>query len=94
MGAPAVIGGNGYRWRGRAIRTIRKGNSTCVTMPRKDSTVMAPVGVAGESQYKITITAAKNSGNGALLVNFFGGKRKVRVKFQCFRAGEVGFIGG
>jgi GT2 family glycosyltransferase len=74
MGAPAIIGGNGYRWRGRAIRTIRKGNSTCVTMPRKDSTIMAPVGVAGESQYKITITASKNSGNGALLVNFFGGK--------------------
>lgn len=74
MGAPAIIGGNGYRWRGRAIRAIRKNNTTCVTMPRKDSIIMAPVGITGESQYKITISASKNSGNGALLVNFFGGK--------------------
>lgn len=74
MGAPAIIGGNGYRWRGKAIRTIRKNNATCVTMPRKDSVIMAPVGVTGDSQYKIVITASKNSGNGALLVNFFGGK--------------------
>jgi len=74
MAAPTVIGGNGYRWRGRAIRTIRKDNATCVTMPRKDSIIMVPVGVAPNSHYKVTISASKNSGNGALLVNFFGGK--------------------
>lgn len=74
MAAPAIIGGNGYRWRGRSIRTIRKNNTTCVTMPRKDSIVMVPVGVAPNSHYKVTISASKNSGNGALLVNFFGGK--------------------
>ena len=73
MVAPAIIGGNGYRWRGRGIRTVRRGHSTCVTMPRKDSMVMVPVSVTPKIQYKITITAAKSSGNGALLVNFFGG---------------------
>lgn len=74
MVAPTVIGGNGYRWRGRAIRTIRKDNATCVTMPRRDSMIMAPCSVSESIQYKVTITAAKNSGNGAVLVNFFGGK--------------------
>jgi len=74
MSAPTVIGGNGYRWRGRAIRTIRKNNSTCVTMPRKDSVIMIPCALRAGTQYKVTISASKNSGNGALLVNFFGGK--------------------
>lgn len=74
MAAPNIVGGNGYRWRGRSIRTIRKNNQTCVTMPRKDSIVMVPVVVRPNSQYKVTINASKNSGNGALLVNFFSGK--------------------
>ena len=74
MGFPTIIGGNGYRWRGRAIRTVVKNGVTCVTMPKKESIVMAPCSVIGEKQYKVTITASKNSGNGALLVNFFGGK--------------------
>lgn len=74
MAAPSVIGGNGYRWRGKSIRTVRRNNATCVTMPRKDSMVMIPVGVAPHSHYKVTIAASKNSGNGALLVNFFCGK--------------------
>lgn len=74
MAAATVIGGNGYRWRGRSIRTIRKSNSTCVTMPRRDSMIMAPCSVMENTQYKVIVTAAKNSGNGALLINFFGGK--------------------
>lgn len=74
MAAPAVIGGNGYRWRGRAIRSVRRGNANCVTMPRKDSIIMAPAAVVGGTQYKVVVSASKNSGNGALLVNFFGGK--------------------
>ena len=74
MPAPTIIGGNGYRWRGRAIRTIRKNNATCVTMPRKDSMIMAPCSIHEGLQYKVTLIASKNSGNGALLINFFGGK--------------------
>ncbi len=74
MGAITIIGGNKYRWRGKSIRTVRKNNVTCVTMPRKDSIVMAPSAIISGAKYKITITASRNSGNGALLVNFFGGK--------------------
>lgn len=74
MAATTVIGGNGYRWRGRSIRTIRKSNATCVTMPRRDSMIMAPCSVSENTQYKVIVTASKNSGNGTLLVNFFGGK--------------------
>ena len=74
MPAMTIIGGEGYRWRGRSIRTIHKDNSTCVTMPRKDSIVMAPCDVESGAQYKVTMVASKNSGNGALLINFFGGQ--------------------
>ena len=74
MVAPIVVGGNGYRWRGKSIRTIRKDNATCVTMPRRDSVVMAPVAVQPGTQYKVTINVSKSSGNGIIIVNFFGGK--------------------
>lgn len=74
MAAPVIIGGNGYRWRGRSIRAVAKAGTICITMPRKDSMIMAPVNLSSGAQYKVTITASKNSGNGALLVNFFGGK--------------------
>lgn len=74
MAAPIAIGGNGYRWRGRSIRTIRRNNITCVSMPRRDSIIMAPISVHQSIQYKVTVRACKSSGNGALLVNFFGGK--------------------
>lgn len=73
MSELTIIGGEGYRWRGRSIRTIHKDNSTCVTMPRKDSIIMAPCDVESGAQYKVTIIASKNSGNGTILVNFFGG---------------------
>lgn len=74
MTAPDIIGGNGYRWRGRSIRTVHRENVTCVTMPRKDSIIMTPVSVLAGAHYKVTITASKNSGNGSILINFFGGK--------------------
>jgi GT2 family glycosyltransferase len=74
LATPVVIGGSGYRWRGKAIRTIRKNNNTCVTMPRKDSMIMAPCVINGGKQYKVVITASRNSGNGAILIDFFGGK--------------------
>jgi len=35
---------------------------------------MSPVSVFQNVQYKVTIRACKSSGNGAILVNFFGGK--------------------
>lgn len=74
MAAPVVIGGNGYRWRGRSIRTVRRDNNTCVSMPRRDSMIMAPCVINESKLYKVTITASRNSGNGALIVDFFGGK--------------------
>ncbi len=74
MGASVIIGGKGFRWRGKSIRTVCKDSVTCVTMPRKDSMVMAPAVIIPGAQYQVTIIASRNSGNGALLVNFFGGK--------------------
>jgi len=71
---PIIIGGSGYRWRGRAIRVIQKQNFALVNMMRKDSVIMAAATIASDSKYKVTITAGNNNGNGALLVNFFGGK--------------------
>ena len=70
----AIIGGSGYRWRGKSIRTVLRNNNTCVTMPRKESMIIAPCAVNEKKLYKIIITASRNSGNGALLVDFFGGK--------------------
>jgi len=74
LAVTTVIGGNGYRWRGRSIRSIQKDNVTCVTMPRPESMIMVPCTVIDSIQYRVTITASKTSGNGSLLVNFFGGK--------------------
>lgn len=73
MGSPTIIGGNGYRWRGKHIRTVQKYGVTCVTMPRKDSIIMAPCLITGSATYKVSVTGYRMSGNGALLVNFFGG---------------------
>lgn len=70
-----VVGGNGYRWRGRSIRTVNMTGVTCVTMPRRDSVIMVPCNVSAGTKYTITITASKSSGNGALLINFFGNKK-------------------
>lgn len=74
MVSSMVLGGKGYRWRGRLIRTVTRNNAVCVSMPRKDSIVMVPCAIIPNVQYRITVTASKNSGNGALLINFFGGK--------------------
>jgi GT2 family glycosyltransferase len=74
MSKPIVIGGNGYRWRGKKIRTIQKGGVTCLTMPRIDSIVMAPCAVVSGKTYKVSIAGYRTSGNGALLINFFGGR--------------------
>jgi hypothetical protein len=70
-----IIGGKGYRWRGKLIRTITRNNIICVSMPRKESVIIAPCSIIPDFQYKVTITAFKNSGNGAILVNFFGSER-------------------
>ena len=74
MGKTVLIGGEGYRWRGRSIRAIRKNNSTCISMPRPDSMIMSPCSVSPSTQYKITVVASKTSGSGQVFVNFFGGK--------------------
>jgi GT2 family glycosyltransferase len=74
MGSPITFGGKGYRWRGKLVRTVVKDDAVFVSMPRKDSVIMCPFPAITHKQYRVTITAYKNSGNGALLVNFFAGK--------------------
>lgn len=69
-----MIGGNGYRWRGKAIRSVQKSNTTCITLPRRDSVIMAPCTVFSETQYRVRIVASKNRGNGIILINFFGSR--------------------
>lgn len=68
-----IIGGKGYRWRGRSIRIISKNNIVCVAMPKRDSFVLAPVNICQGKKYFITIAACKNGGNGNISVGFFGG---------------------
>lgn len=75
MAKQGIIGGNGYRWRGRAIRTASVGGVTCATMPRRDSVIMVPCNVQSDTKYSVTVTASKSGGNGALLVNFFANKK-------------------
>jgi len=67
------IGGSGYRWRGKSIRTIQHGGAPCATMPRKDSIIRSPVVVQMNTKYKVVITASRSDGTGDLLLNFFGG---------------------
>lgn len=74
MAAFNIIGGKGYRWAGRAIRVVQKDRAICATMPRRDSLIMASAVVSPGAKYKVVIMASRNTGNGALLVNFFGGK--------------------
>lgn len=70
----AIIGGNGYRWRGRGIKSVHKEGMTCVELLDRNSIIMVPVSISGNSAYKISISGSKSSGgNGALLVHFFGG---------------------
>jgi len=71
----AIIGGNGYRWRGRGIRSVHKEGMTCVELLDRNSIIMVPVSISSGATYKIALSASKSSGgNGALLVHFFGGK--------------------
>lgn len=71
----AIIGGNGYRWRGKGIRSIHKDNITCIELATKDSSIMVPVSISSGGTYKISITALKNSsGNSTMIANFFGNK--------------------
>lgn len=74
MASPISVGGTGYRWRGRNLKTTIRNGATCVTMPYKDSIIIVPASVLPNSKYKVTIDACKSSGNGDLLVNFFAGK--------------------
>ena len=70
----AVIGGNGYRWRGKGIRSVYKNNFSCIELTTKDSSIMVPVTVVSGGTYKITISALVGGGNGELTTNFFGGQ--------------------
>jgi hypothetical protein len=69
-----TFGGERYRWRGRAIRTICKDNTTYVTIPRRDSIIMMPCNAQPNTKYEVRIIAQNNVGNGSILVNFFSGQ--------------------
>ena len=70
----AIIGGSGYRWRGKNIKTIFKDNTNCIEMPSQDSVIMVPISAVSEAEYFINVIASCHAGNGSLLVHFFGGK--------------------
>lgn len=76
-GTPIRIGGKGYRWRGKNIRTVSNFGSVCVYMSSRESTVVVPIKIVSEAKYKVTVTAARvdGSGNGIMMVNLFGGQR-------------------
>ena len=65
-----TIGGRNYRWRGKNIRTIKYQDALCVTMPRKNSTILAPARINVDSFYKIVVTVLNKGGNGKILVGF------------------------
>ena len=71
MGA-IVVDGRGSRWRGKEISTIQRGGFTCVSMLKKGSLISIPAAILSQRQYKVIITALRLSGNGALVVDFFG----------------------
>ena len=75
VGKSLFIGGRGYRWKGKSIRVTNKhGNS--VNMPKSNSMILAPIKINSNTLYRVTISASKtgSSGNGSILVNFFGGR--------------------
>lgn len=72
MGEPIIIGGKGYRWKGKKIRTIYKHNTTCVLLQGVSSMILAPVSIFPKKVFNIIIDA---SGSGTLMVNFFGGQK-------------------
>ena len=63
-----IIGGKNYRWKGKNIRTINYQDVPCVTMPRKDSSIITPANINTGSFYKVTITACNKGGNGKILL--------------------------
>lgn len=73
MSSDIIIGGKGYRWKGRSLKFVQLCNFPCISLSKKDSIIMAQCLVKMAEPHKITITAAKGNGNGIILVNFFGG---------------------
>jgi GT2 family glycosyltransferase len=65
-----IIGGKAHRWRGKKIRAIEYQDAACVTMPRRDSVILAPADVEEESFYKVTVVARNKGGNGKILIGF------------------------
>lgn len=75
-----MIGGNNYRWRGKNIRAIRNNGIYCVTMPRQDSEVIAPINMETESVYQIKVKACHRGGTGKInigLKDYEGKKYKI-----------------
>ena len=64
-----TIGGNNYKWRGTNIRTIKSGDITYVTMPRKNSEIVIPINVESDN-YIIKIDACNKGGNGNIAIFF------------------------
>lgn len=71
VGGPVIIGGKGYQWKGRQIRSVYKYNTTCVALRGAGAMILAPANVPSNTKFKVEIEA---SGNGHLVVNFFGGQ--------------------
>lgn len=87
VGDHAIIGGSGYRWKGRNIRSEFKHGTTCVILRRFGSMVLAPVSVSQNSNFSVEINA---HGDTPILANFFGGQKydgpqvKVKIKTDQF----------
>ena len=74
-GTPVKVGGRGYRWRGKGIRTGANYGGTCVYLPTSSSMIIVPGSIVKESKYRVTVSASKvtASSSGAVMVNLFGG---------------------
>lgn len=76
MGSPVMIGGNGYRWKGKNIKSIVKSGKTHVMLSKTGSIVLIPVDISPNAWFEIEINGhGVKKGNGNILVNFFAGKK-------------------
>jgi len=76
MGNSTVVGGKGYRWKGKQIRSIFKHNTNCVDLTRRGAMVLIPISIPSQANFEIVIYASGGkSGVSPLMLNFFGGKK-------------------
>jgi GT2 family glycosyltransferase len=92
MGKPTIIGGKGFRWVGKNIRSVFKYGTTCAILKGNGSILLVPVSVPQQTSFTVDIKA---SGNCSLLVNFFGGRKfdgpqaKLKIKNEQIKKYSV-----